>query len=325
MKVTLDLTRLLHDGAITPAEHDRLAQLGHRETGQVFVNILVGFGVVAVTAGALLLVPSVIVGALLGAILLAAGIGLVLAGHARWGLLANICILVGALLLGAGIILLTQGARGLDDTGDHPALISLPLACLLVAVLFAGASMIARSALLASLVVLVLFAALGGSTFYAHASYGLAVTEPLLTVVLFSLIALAAYALSRRLRGDWERLPIAAARTALFLVNMGFWIGSLWGDPLDFLAHPPVAGVPETAFSVVWAVALLGAAIWAARVNRRWVLNLAAVFGAIHFYTQWFEHLGADPISVLGGGIFMLVFALGLWRVNRAVAAERQA
>ena len=319
MKVTLDLTRLLHDGVITQAEHDRLAQLGHHETGQVFINILVGFGVVAVTAGALLLVPSVVFGVVLGAVLLAAGIGLVLARHARWALLANICILVGALLLGAGIILVSQGVTGLDDFGKHPALLSLPAASLLVAALFTGAAMMARSGLLASLVVLVLFAALGGSTFYSHASYGLAVTEPLLTVLLFTLVALAAYGLSRRVRGDWERLPIAAARTALFLVNLGFWIGSLWGDSLDFLAHPPVGGVPETAFSIVWAVALLGVAIWAARANRRWVLNLAAVFGAIHFYTQWFEHLGADPISVLGGGVLVLVFALGLRWANRVV------
>ena len=38
---------------------------------------------------------------------------------------------------------------------------------------------------------------------------------------------------------------------------------------------------------------------WAVKANRRWVINLVAVFGAIHFYTQWFERLGADPLSVL--------------------------
>jgi iron complex transport system permease protein len=319
MKVTLDLTRLLHDGAITQAEHDRLAQLGHRETGQVFINILVGFGVVAVTAGALLLMPNAVFGAALGALLMAVGIGLALGGHTRWTLLANICTLIGALLLGAGIILFTQGVTGIDDAGEHPVLLNLSAASLLVAALFTAAAALARSALLASLVVLVLFGALGGSTFYAHASYGLAVTEPLLTVLLFTLVALATYGVSRRVRADWERLPIAAARTALFLVNLGFWIGSLWGDKLDFLPHPPAGGVPETAFSIAWAVALLGVAIWAARVNRRWVLNLAAVFGAIHFYTQWFEHLGADPVSVLGGGVLVLVFALALRWINRVV------
>ena len=262
MKVTLDLTRLLLDGAITQAEHDRLAQLGHRETGQVFVNILVGFGVVAVSAGTLLLLPSAVVAAGLGAVLMAVGIGLVLAGRVRWGLLANICILV--------------------------------------ALLFAAASLVAQSALLASLAVLVIFSALGSSTFYSHASYGLAVTQPLATVVLFTVVALGCYALSRVVRGDWERLALAAARTALFLVNLGFWIGSLWGDSLDFLAHPPAAGVPADVFAVVWAVALLGVAVWAARANRRFVVNLAAVFGGIHFYTQWFERLGCGPAERAG-------------------------
>ena len=67
---------------------------------------------------------------------------------------------------------------------------------------------------------------------------------------------------------------------------------------------------------------LIGAALWAMRANRRWLVNIVAVFGAIHFYTQWFERLGATPLSVLLGGLLMLAFALALWGFNhRAVAA----
>jgi len=47
------------------------------------------------------------------------------------------------------------------------------------------------------------------------------------------------------------------------------------------------------------------------------VVNLAAVFGGIHFYTQWFSVLGGNALSVLGGGILMLAFALALWQFNR--------
>ena len=72
-------------------------------------------------------------------------------------------------------------------------------------------------------------------------------------------------------------------------------------------------------FAVVWALALAITGAWAWSQNRRWVVNTVAVFGAIHFYTQWFERLGASPGSVLTAGLLALVFAIGL----RALNAER--
>ena len=87
MKVTLDLTKLLNEGAITAAEHDRLARLGRADTGTLLVNVLVGFGVVAVTAGCLLLVPSPIVGGA-GWVLMAAGLALSIRGPAGWTVMA---------------------------------------------------------------------------------------------------------------------------------------------------------------------------------------------------------------------------------------------
>lgn len=322
MKVTLDLSRLLRDGAITAEEHDRLAGLGRRDTGLLLVNVLVGFGVFAVAAGAVALVPSPMTGVVLGGLLMAAGLGL-LAARPEWSILANICILVAALMLGAGIVLLSQGV-GLPGGGDEaPSAppVSFDAACLLVAALFAGSAALARSSLLAVLTVLVLFVVLGSSGAYEHAFYELQVRQPLATVAAFSGLALAAHAASLRLAGDWERLAIVVARTAVFLVNLGFWVGSLWGDALDWLAVPH-ADVPPVAFSVAWAVALLGAALWAGRGNRRWVLNLVAVFAGIHFYTQWFEHLGATPGSVLLAGVLLLGLAVLLWQLNRDPRAE---
>ena len=128
--------------------------------------------------------------------------------------------------------------------------------------------------------------------------------------------------MSKQVPADYERVAIAASRTAILLVNFGFWIGSLWGDPLFLLTKmsgkTPVASrldaivIPHTVFSIGWAVVLVAAALWAMRVNRRWLVNVAATFGAIHFYTQWFEKLGATPVSVLLGGVIMLAIALAL-------------
>lgn len=44
---------------------------------------------------------------------------------------------------------------------------------------------------------------------------------------------------------------------------------------------------------------------------------LLAGFGAIHFLTQWFERLGAEPGSVLIAGLLTLGIALGLRALNR--------
>jgi hypothetical protein len=158
----------------------------------------------------------------------------------------------------------------------------------------------------------------------------LAIYEPLVTIVLFSLLALGTYYLSKSLAADYERLALIAARTSVFMVNFGFWIGSLWGDHLllirsllrgdSGISTNSFAGsqmIPPLAFVVGWAVVLLGAGAWAVRENRRWAVNVAAVFGAIHFYTQWFERLRLEPMTVFVGGLLMLAFALGLWMFNK--------
>ena len=67
-----------------------------------------------------------------------------------------------------------------------------------------------------------------------------------------------------------------------------------------------------------WAVLLLGIGIWAVRANRRWVVNTAAAFGAIHFYTQWFERLGAQPWAIIIAGLIVVAIAVALWRYNLA-------
>jgi iron complex transport system permease protein len=315
MKIVLDLSKLVEQGKLSAAEAERLRGLAAADTGSFAINLLVGFGVVAVSAGVAALVPRPETALMLGLAMFAIGLGLTLWGRERWSLLAQICVVVGALMFCGGV--LTIGKGGLA-------------AMLIVAAALAGASIVARSSLLMAAAVLALGAGLGAQAGYWHATYMLAIYEPLLTIVLFSLLGLGAYHLSKSLSADYERLALIAARTSVFMVNFGFWIGSLWGDRLllirgllrgqgespvhDFTASPIV---PALVFVIGWAVALLGAGIWAARANRRWLVNVAAVFAAIHFYTQWFEKLGLEPISVVVGGLLMLAFALGAWMFNR--------
>jgi hypothetical protein len=231
----------------------------------------------------------------------------------QWSVLGQICLVIGALMFGGGVIAYGEGSLA---------------STLIVTFAFALAAIAARSSLLMALAVLAASACLGASTGYSDALYSLSISEPTLTIVLFSALALTAYQASERLPSDYERLAIMAARTSLLLVNFGFWVGSLWGDPLVLLrsmnakdASVDVTDtiIPATAFSIVWALVLLGAVIWAVQVNRRWLVNLIAVFAGIHFYTQWFERLGATPLSVLLGGVVMLASALALWRFNRRV------
>ena len=218
-------------------------------------------------------------------------------GPEQWKVLANICILVGALMTGGGITAAAQGS-----------LVSI----LSVTAIFAVASIFARSTLLAVLATLMLSASIGARTGYFHASYFLVIQEPIITVILFSLLSIGLYQLSKILSIEYERIAIASSRTGVFLVNFGFWVGSLWGDR----SETREVIISDSIFAVLWAVALLATAIWAWKRNRRWVLNTVSMFGGIHFYTQWFENLGASPGTVLVAGLLALGFAIGLRSIN---------
>ncbi len=300
MKVTLDLGKLLAEDKITQEEHDRLIRFAAAGTGSLAFNILLGFGTIAVAAGAVALQPDPLTGIVIGLIVLGGGLALSVAGPKQWALLANICIVVGALGLAGGVIVL-----------DRASVTSF----LAIAIGFAVAGVLARSGLLIVLSVLALSSCLGARTDYAEATYFLGIEEPTATIVLFSLLALVTFVLSKTLRHDFERLALVASRTSLLLVNLGFWIGSLWGDEVEAIGLK----LSDVVFVVVWALALIGVGVWAARANRRWVVNLAAVFGAIHFYTQWFERLGAVPIAILLAGVVALGFALALWQLNKGL------
>ena len=322
MKVAIDLSKLVEQGKLSRAEAEQLRVLAAGNTNALAVNILVGFGVVAVTAGAVALVPTPEVALVLGLAVFAIGLALDLWGGKQWSLLAQICLVVGALAFSGGVLAIGKGTR---------------TAIFIVAAALAAASLVARSSLLMAAAVLALGVCLGAGAGFWDATYMFSVYEPLVTIVLFSLLALATYHLSKSLAADYERLALTAAQTCVFIVNLGFWVGSLGGDDLVLvrsLLHADAAGmtsysadaamIPPLAFVIGWSLALFGACIWGARENRRWLVNLAAVFGAVDFYTQWFVWLGAEPLSLIVGGLLMLGFALALRSLNLRFAAQPQ-
>jgi len=310
VKVTIDLNKLLEEGKINQAEYEKFSQFAARSTSALAFNILVGFGVIAVSGAILALIPDPTTAVILGLLICAVGITLVYSRYEKWTVLANICILVGALLFGGGVV--TAGEGSIESF-------------LLVAAAFAFTSVFARSSLLAVLAVLALSSSLGTRTGYADATYFLGMNEPALSVILFTIFSIATYQLSKRLAADFQAIAIAASRTGVFLVNFGFWIGSLWGDSpgrnmdLDQAQWLPQQGavvITDWVFASLWAIALIAAGIWAWKRNRRWLVNVVAVFGAIHFYTQWFERLGASAETVLIAGLLALGFAIGLKTLN---------
>ena len=308
MKVTLDLDLLLSDGSIDAATYDRLRVLSARATSALAFNILAGFGIVAVGGAALAMLPTPATAIALGAAACAVGTAVFALRYTQWSVLAGFCVVTGVLLSGGGIIKLSEGSVG---------------SLLAVAALLGIAAIAARSALLSVLATLVISACLGARTGYLHAAYFLGIEWPALTIVTFVSLGALLCAISPRAPADRRRVVIAAAATSAFLVNLGFWVGSLSGDRLanrtglgDPLASVLAAIAVDWVFALTWAIALAAAGAWAWRRDRRWLLNLVAVFGAIDLYTQWFERLGASPASVLIAGLMALAIALALRAYN---------
>jgi hypothetical protein len=295
MKVTLDLDLLVSQGKLSKAEAERLKSFASAETTSLGSNIFLAFGIVAVVIGAGVLLPTLQTVLVLGALLFALGFGLRISRVERWALFAQIVMVAGALALGGAIIGLFGESLWVK---------------LLLSVGFAVAAVAALSGLLAGLSVIMLGAAIMTGTEMLDPTNYLAVT-----IVILSALVLALYIISLRLSPVHERLAIIAMRTAILMINVAFLVGSLFGDNM--------LKIPGVAFTVVWALALLGLGIWAVFADRRWVVNSVGVFGAIHFFTQWFLALGAQPFSILVGGLLLIGFGLALARFNQVLHNRR--
>lgn len=175
---------------------------------------------------------------------------------------------------------------------------------------------LAKSGFLSGLCAFLILGLLGGSTFYSHAAYFVAIQEPAITIIVFAILAISSLLISKNLEYGDKRIMIIFSRTCLILVNMAFWIGSLMGSPFRNGSIGPLF------FVVAWALGLLAVGTWGVSRGRRFVVNTAAVFGSIQLYTQWFERLGASPMSLMSAGIGALAIIYG-FRSYNVLATQR--
>jgi iron complex transport system permease protein len=315
--VRLDLDALTRDGQVSPEEAARLKAFALPDMKRgLFINLLLIFGALSVAAGTIALVPD-------------AATGLVLALAALGGAeaLRRLDVDESLKVLGTGLTLM--GAMGLAgwigwEFRESAASFYPTIG---IAIVLGAAAIWFRSAFLAAPAVLALGATLGSGTGYWHASYAIFVDEPTLTVVLFGALAAGFYALRAQIAAAYEGVATIAARTAVVMVNFAFWVGSLWGDrigkhryaPEDWKANSEwmehAVRIPDTVFVLGWAAALIGIIVTARRGG--FLSMISIVFLAIHFYTQYFEILGANPTSLVIGGIVLVGLAVGGARVMR--------
>lgn len=318
--IRLDLDLLVRNGRLSAEEAARLTPLALPERrGRLAVNLLLIFGSLAAALAAIALVPNALTGLCLAMLALAGaellrrrpaedGAGVLAAGFALMGILG----------------LAGWAAWELRDApSSQPAL-------LVTFILTAGAIRYA-SAFLAALAVLALGAVFGSGTSYWHASYALFVEAPAITLAVFGSLAAGLWQLRKHVGPLHQGAVTTAARTSLILVHLAFWIGSLWGDQIgggwSGTAENGEAGgliISRWIFAAGWAATALMLAVAARRGG--FVSVSAIVFLGIHFYTQYFERLGAQPASLLVAGLILLGLAVSLnWIYRKAEAANRQA
>jgi hypothetical protein len=311
MKLLVDVARLEATGTITADQAVAIRRIAGAETTALAINVVTVLGVVAVVGGVVALNPDPV---------LIAGLGIVLAVA---GFLVRLRKSDGIAFLGAALVfigtLMHVSAVG-TIAGDGP----LALAYATVVFLIVGA--ILRNRFLVALAAVSTASLLGASTGYRHATYELGIDQPTLTIVVFTLLAIVSYALARRVPDRYADLPRVFGLLSVIWVNVAFWIGSLWGDDpgagwtRDPAAAPGGFHIPDAVFAIVWAAALLGIGVLAAARHQRGLVNAVATFGAIHFYTQWFDRIGFEPWMVIAAGVLAVAIASLLWRYNQSRA-----
>ena len=313
MKIILNMKELLEEGKINQAEYDKLLALSKNQTGSLALNLLIGFGIIMVCLGVIALTQSAFTALIMGILIFMIGLFIKFKGTKEWSVLSSCCSISGVLIFTAGINLWVFWAYETDFSGLAKSL-DFVYAQILTTVIFMVASAFLMSNILATLSILSTAQLIGVGTSYFTGSYTIWVSSPVVTISIFSALAFLLYYLSRSILSTYENILITGSRTSVLVANLGFWVGSIWGG-VDLEVSPEF-------ISLVWALALIGFAVWGWRANRRWVVTVSSIFGAIHFYTQWFATLEMEPASVVIAGIIAIGIGMGIKRLNSTMKAK---
>ena len=296
MKVTLDLTQLLKDRKISKAEFDKLKALSAESTYSLLYNLLIGFGIIAVSVASLALSPSALTAIVLGLIITISGLFILKSPWQQWALISHISIVIGTLMISGGLIMFTKGSM---------------LSYGFVSLLLFATGIGTQNHVLIALAVFSLSQLLTQE----KPSYYLRMPNAAIAAAFYSLMTIWAYAASLHRKIPYQNLALTAAKSALILANIAFWI-STWDKYFNKLK---VLGfsISPLFMAFTWAAFLILIAAWAIKKNDRWLLIVAALFGALHAYTQWFIRLSVTPATVLIAGLFTIGIALAIRHINR--------
>ena len=333
--VSLDLDRLVREGAVTAEEAKRLARFKEApRTAGYLISVLYIIGAIAAAAGVVLLKPTAITGLIIAIVCLISG------QFIRLKKLVHLDILALALGIGA-----TAGLIGWFVIEFGETLPSMAVNSFATGVMLAMA-LLFRSRFLAAFVPLGIGTIIGSGGAYWHASYGIFVQEATITILVFTALAAVLWWFGRKaLHADWSPMAIVAARMSFIVSNFGFWVGSLWGDHVgEFLFGPSkelrrenysawndariafretAPFIHEHVFAIGWAAFSIIAIALGRRIGNRFLEITGVVFLAINAFTQYFEFFEDEPWALIFGGIALVAIALGLvrWQMRKEVPA----
>lgn len=387
-----DTRQLVLDGIIT-SDQARIIESRARE-GMVAmaINTLLSAGIIAATLGTIFWLASAPAVAVLGSVLLAAGLLILARAGDLYRMFGNAAALIGSGMLigGAGIelvdkyyttapwVMLPGGAlvaliagRALLRGGLTTRFVQASIFLMGIAVHLAGLGVLMEQWQVGGLNVSMVFGytalllavagwatdvrfvtalaivpfgqMLSAGTSYFHAVYVFMSPEPTLSILQMSALIAIMVWVGSRVEERTGRHTRILATMGFVVANLCALVGSLWGDVVGQTIWGPgydwtsemsyeqfeaarqgfeakTLVLSANAYSIMWALVLIGMVAWAAQTNRRALFNAGVTFAAIHAYTQVFESFADEPLAYVIGGFAAIPLAWGMWRLNHWMA-----